>query len=70
MSDDIKEKAIQEIRSSPTGMFAIWLDESTDVSSCAQLLMFVRYVFLCDIKEEYLLYTQLERTTTAEDVME
>ncbi len=70
MSDDIKEKVIQEIKSSPAGMFAIQLDESTDVSSCAQLLVFVRYVFLCDIKEEYLLCTQLETTTTAEDVME
>ena len=70
MSDDIKEKVIQEIKSSPAGMFAIQLDESTDVSSCAQLLVFVRYVFLCDIKEEYMLCTQLETTTTAEDVME
>ncbi len=32
--------------------------------------MLVRYVFLCDIREEYLLCTQLEATTTAEDVME
>ncbi|XP_042228827.1 protein ZBED8-like [Homarus americanus] len=70
MSDDIKEKVIQEIKLSPTGMFAIQLDESTDVSSCAQLLVFVRYVFLCDIKEEYLFCTQLETTTTAVDVME
>lgn len=69
MSDDIKEKVIQEIKSSPTGMFAIQLDESTDASSCTQLLVFVRYVFLRDIKEEYLLCTQLETTTTAEDVM-
>ena len=38
MSDDIKEKVIQEIKSSLTGMFAIQLDELTDVSSCAQLL--------------------------------
>ncbi len=51
-------------------MFAIQLDESTDVNSCAQLLVFIRYVFLCDIKEEYLLCAQLETTTTAEDVME
>ncbi len=51
-------------------MFAIQLDESADVSSCAQLLVFVRYVFLCDIKEEYLLCAQLGTTTTAEDVME
>ncbi len=70
ISDDIKEKVIQEIKSSPTGMFAIQVDESMDVSSCAHLLVFVRYVFFCDIKEEYLLCTHLETTTTAEDVME
>ncbi len=50
---------IQGIKSSPTGMFAIQLDESTDVSSCVQLLVFARYVFLCDNKEEYLLCTSL-----------
>ncbi len=61
---------IQEIKSSPTGILAIQLDESTDVSSCAQILVFVKYVFSCDIKEKYLLFTQLETTTTAEDVME
>ena len=70
MSDDIKDKVIQEIKSSPAGMFAIQLDESTDESSCAQLLVFVRYVFLCDIKEEYMFCTQLETTSTSEDVME
>ncbi len=57
MSDYIKEKVIQEIKLSPAGMFAIQQDESMDVSSCAQLLVFVRYVFLCDIKEECLMYT-------------
>ncbi|XP_042210893.1 SCAN domain-containing protein 3-like [Homarus americanus] len=46
------------------------LDESTDVSSCAQLLVFVRYVFLRDIKDEYLFCAQLETTTTTLDVME
>ncbi len=70
MSDDIKEKVIQEIKSSPTGMFAIQLDESKHMSSCAQLLVCVRYIFLCDIQGEYLLCTQLETTTAAEDVME
>ncbi len=40
------------------------------MSPYAQLLVFVKYAFLCDIKEEYLLCTQLETTTTAEDVME
>ncbi|XP_042228307.1 zinc finger BED domain-containing protein 5-like [Homarus americanus] len=70
MSDDIMKQVIQEIKSSPTGMFAVQLDESADVSSCAQLLVFVRYVFLSDIKDEYLFCTQLETTTTALDVME
>ncbi|XP_042228482.1 protein ZBED8-like [Homarus americanus] len=65
MSDDIMEQVIQEIKSSPTDMFAIQLNESTDVSSCAQLLVFVRYVFLRDIKDEYQFCTQLETTTTA-----
>lgn len=70
MSDDIKEQMIQEIKLSPTGMFAVQLDELMDVSSYAQLLVFVRYVFLCDIKDEYLFCTHLETTTTAVDVME
>ncbi len=55
--DKQKEKVIQEIRLSPNGMFAIQLDESTNVGSRAQLLVFVRHVFLCDIKEEYAMYT-------------
>ncbi len=56
MSDDIKENMIEEIKSSPTDTFAIQLDESTDVSSCAQLLVFVRYVFLCVISRENICY--------------
>ncbi|XP_042204263.1 zinc finger BED domain-containing protein 5-like [Homarus americanus] len=70
MLDDIMEQVIQEIKPSPTGMFTIQLNESTGVSSCAQLLAFVRYVFLRDIKDEYLFCIQLETTTTALDVME
>ena len=42
MSADIKEKVIVEISTSP--LFAIQLDESTDVASCSQLLVFVRYI--------------------------
>lgn len=41
MSDDILEQVIEEIKLSHTGMFAIQLDESTDVGSCAQLLVCV-----------------------------
>lgn len=58
---------MQEIRLSPTGIFAVRLDESTDVSSCAQLLVFVMYVLIP--ADENLFFTQLETTTKALDVM-
>ncbi|XP_068215901.1 zinc finger BED domain-containing protein 5-like [Palaemon carinicauda] len=46
------------------------LDESTDVSSCSQLLVFVRYINSGDIKDEFLFCSALETTTKADDVME
>jgi hypothetical protein len=49
---DVKEQVLSEIKASP--IFALQLDESTDVSSCSQLLVFVRYVKEGDIKEEFL----------------
>ena len=42
MSTDINEQVITEVWSSKYG-FAIQLDETTDVSNCTQLLVFVRY---------------------------
>ncbi len=36
------------------GLFALQLDESTDVSSCSQLLVFARYVHDGKFKEEFL----------------
>ena len=41
MSTDIKELVITKVQGSKYG-FAIQLDESTDVSNCAQLLVYVR----------------------------
>ncbi|XP_068240097.1 zinc finger BED domain-containing protein 5-like [Palaemon carinicauda] len=46
------------------------LDESTDVSSCSQLLVFVRYINSGDIKDEFLFCSALETTTKADDIME
>ena len=40
---DIKERVITEVQGSKYG-FVIQLDESTDVSNCAPLLIYVRYV--------------------------
>ncbi|XP_068203661.1 zinc finger BED domain-containing protein 5-like [Palaemon carinicauda] len=48
----------------------VQLDESTDVSSCSQLLVFVRYINSGDIKDEFLFCSALETTTKADDVME
>ena len=45
MSNDIKSQVVQQIKDAPFGLFTIQLDESTDVSSCAQLMVFVKYIY-------------------------
>ena len=67
MSADVKQQVIAEIRSSPT--FAVQLDESTDVASCSQLLVFVQYIQKEDVKEEFLYCNSSKTTATAQDVM-
>ena len=39
MSDDVKQQVIAELKKAPFGKFAIQLDELTDVTVCAQLLV-------------------------------
>ena len=68
MSTDVKEQIIQEIKASP--FFAFQLDESTDVSSCSQLLVFVRYINSGDIKDEFLLCTKLETLSKSPDALQ
>ena len=58
---------MNEIKKSPS--FAIQLDESTDVSQHSQLLMFVRYVYEENCKEELLFCKPLKLNTRAEDVL-
>lgn len=60
MSADIMEQVTQEIRLSPTGTFTVHLDESRGASSCGELLVFVRCVFMHDLKDENEFYTHLE----------
>ena len=67
MPTEVKQQVIAEIRSFP--MFAVQLDESTDVASCSQLLVFLRYIRKENVKEEFLYCNSLETTTTAQDVM-
>ena len=54
MADDVEQQVVAEILGAPLNTFSIKLDESTDVSSCAQLLVFARYIKDGDFKEEFL----------------
>ena len=70
LSRDIKEQVIAEIKDAAFGLFAIQVDESTDVASCSQLLALVCYVKGESIKEEFLFCCSLEKNTRAVDVMQ
>ena len=69
MSADM-EQVIQEMKSAPLGIFSIQLNESTDVANCSQLLVYVKYIYESDFKDEFLFCKPLETTTTARDVFD
>ena len=69
MANDVKEQVVTEVEDkSLFGLFALQLDEITDVSSAAQLMIFVRYVTEKNVNEELLFCSEL-KTTLAKDVM-
>ena len=70
MSEDIKKQVITEINKSVFGLFPIQLDESVDVSSVSQLMVFVRYAVGTSVKEELLFCSALNTSTKASDVLE
>ena len=70
MSDDIKSQSVQQIKDAPFDLFAIQLDESKDVSSCAQLMLFVKYAYNGAFEEEFLFCSSLETNTKAADIFE
>ncbi|KAG8235313.1 hypothetical protein J437_LFUL019298 [Ladona fulva] len=65
-SMDVMEPILSDIKAPP--VFSFQLDESIDVSSCSQLLVFVRYIHLEDIKEEFLFCRELKTTTKGKDL--
>ena len=69
MSTDINKQVFTEVQSSKY-RFALQLDETTDVSNCALLLVFVRYTTEDSIQSELLLSNDLRSTTRGEDVFE
>lgn len=66
MSEDILLQVVEDLRSSP--LFSLQLDESTDVSCCAQLLVYARYISGNSIKEQYLFSEPLQTTCKGEDI--
>ena len=68
-STDINKQVITEVQSSKYG-FAIQLDETTDVSNCAQLLVFVHYATKDSIRSKLLLSNEMRTATKGEDVFE
>ena len=53
ISYDILNQVFTDIKNSPTKI-SLQLDESTDISSCCQLLTMIRYVKDKTVKEEFL----------------
>ena len=67
MASDIKSQLTAMIKPSP--VFGIQLDESVDIASLSQLMMFVRYIHSQVIEEGLLFCCSLETTTKAVDVL-
>ena len=69
ISDIIKDQLIQlitRIKESPK--FLIQLDETTDITKLAQLLVYVRYVYKESVEEKLLFCRPMEDHTTGKDI--
>ena len=66
MANDIKEQLIDRVKKS--GRFSLQIDETTDVSSDAQLLVFARYSYEGKMYEDMLFCSTLEGTCTGRDI--
>lgn len=66
MASNVKEQLLVRVKDSD--FFAIQLDESTDVTNYAQLIVYVRYIFQNKLEEDYLFCEALPTRTTAEEI--
>ncbi|XP_042210866.1 protein ZBED8-like [Homarus americanus] len=69
ISSNILKQVMEELAATPFP-FSMQLDETTDVSECSQLLVFVRYMHADAFKEEFLFCEPLLETTKASDILE
>ena len=65
ISNDIKAQLLDRLKQT---YFAIQLDESTDIASQAQLLVYVRYCWSGEMVEEFMFCHQMQCRTTGLDV--
>ncbi|KII60753.1 Protein ZBED8 [Thelohanellus kitauei] len=70
MSVDFLVPIIQEIKSSPLPLLTIQLDESIDVSTCSQLLVYYRYIHDGNFKNDFRFCKPLESTSTLREIFE
>jgi zinc finger BED domain-containing protein 5/7/8/9 len=68
MANDIEETVVIRVQNSK--YFAIQVDESTDVSKCAVLLVIARYLYDNAPEENLLLCYPFPETTTGEDIFD
>lgn len=66
ISNDQLDQLISRIKASP--MFSIQLDETTDITKLAQLMVYVRYTFEENIHEDFLFCRPLESYTSGEAI--
>ena len=66
MSLNVKKQLVSSIKEG--GEYSLQIDESTDVSDDAQLLVYVRYLGENTLEEEFLFCRALETTTRGEDI--
>lgn len=67
MSANVKSTVVECVKSS--SYFAIQLDETTDISDVANLLVYIRYEFASPAQEEFLFCQLLQTRTTAEHIL-
>ncbi|GFW56261.1 zinc finger MYM-type protein 6 [Trichonephila clavipes] len=68
MSRNIESEVIKRIQNS--SVFALQLDETTDITKMSQLIIYVRFIFNEDITEAFLCCKSLEGKTTGEKIFE
>lgn len=70
--DDMAEDIINQVTLSlqEVKYFSIQIDESTDISSCAMVLCYVRFLYNNDLIENVLFCKELQSTTTGEDIFD